>query len=167
MTLSEKIAYIKGLMAGLNLDSEKDEVKVINAIVELLDDMSAKVNKLDDTLTETMAQVDEIDECLADVEEFVFDECCDDDCDCDCDCDDDCCDCDCCDDDENVFYEVTCPTCGNDINVEEEILLCGETSCPNCGEFLEFDFSTLFDEDEDCDCGCHCDCDDCSSDDEE
>lgn len=167
MTLSEKIAYIKGLMAGLKLDSEKDEVQVINAIVDLLEDMSAKVNKLDDTLTETMAQVDEIDECLADVEEFVFDDCCDDDCDCDCDCDDDCCDC--CDDDENVFYEVTCPTCGNDINVEEEILLCGETSCPNCGEFLEFDFSTLFDEDEDCDCdcGCNCDCDDCSSEDDE
>lgn len=157
MTLSEKIAYIKGLTDGLKLDSEKDEVKVINALVDLLEDMTVKVAELDSALENTMAQVDEIDDSLAEVEEFVFEDdcfdCCDDDCDCD-----DCCDCD---DDENVFYEVTCPSCGNDINVEEEILLCGETACPNCGEILEFDFSTLFDEDEDCDCGCGChhDCD--------
>ena len=159
MTLSERIAYIKGLTDGLNLDSEKDEVKVINALVELLDEMTVKVTELEAELEHTVAQVEEIDDCLAEVEEYVFDDdcdcfdCCDDD---DCDCDD-CCDCD---DDENVFYEVTCPSCGNDINVEEEILLCGETACPNCGEILEFDFSTLFEEDEDCDCdcGCHHDC---------
>lgn len=155
MTLSERIAYIKGLTDGLKLDSEKDEVKVINAMVELLDDMTLKVTELEAELGITMAQVEELDDCLAEVEECVFDDdfdCCDDDCDCD-----DCCDCD---DDENVFYEVTCPSCGNDINVEEEILLCGETACPNCGEILEFDFSTLFEEDEDCDCGCGChDCD--------
>lgn len=158
MTLSEKIAYIKGLTDGLKLDTEKDEVKVINALVDLLEDLTVKVQDLDASLESTMAQVDEIDDSLAEVEEFVYEDdffdCCDDD---DCDCDD-CCDCD---DDENVFYEVTCPSCGNDINVEEEILLCGETACPNCGEILEFDFSTLFDEDEDCDCdcGCHHDCD--------
>lgn len=157
MTLSEKIAYIKGLTDGLKLNSEKDEVKVINALVDLLDDMTIKVTELDAALENTMAQVDEIDDSLAEVEEYVFDDecfdCCDDDCD------------DCCDDDENVFYEVTCPSCGNDINVEEEILLCGETACPNCGEILEFDFSTLFDEDEDCVCNCSCDCEDCSSED--
>lgn len=158
MTLSERIAYIKGLTDGLKLDSEKDEVKVIKALVDLLDDITVKVTELDVALEHTMAQVDEIDDSLAEVEEYVFDDdcfdCCDDDCDCD-----DCCDCD---DDENIFYEVTCPSCGNDINVEEEILLCGETACPNCGEILEFDFSTLFDGDEDCICDCGCE--DCSSD---
>ena len=34
--------------------------------------------------------------------------------------------------------------------------------CPNCGEILEFDFSSLCDEDEDGVCGCGCD--DCSDD---
>lgn len=47
MTLSEKIAYIKGLTDGLKLDTEKDEVKVINALVDLLEDLTVKVQDLD------------------------------------------------------------------------------------------------------------------------
>ena len=40
MTLNEKIAYIKGLANGLSLDEKKPEVKVINEILELLEDMA-------------------------------------------------------------------------------------------------------------------------------
>ena len=36
MTISEKAAYLKGLMDGLNLDTEKAEGKMIAAIVELV-----------------------------------------------------------------------------------------------------------------------------------
>ena len=35
MTISEKAAYLKGLMDGLKLDTEKAEGKMIAAIVEL------------------------------------------------------------------------------------------------------------------------------------
>ena len=35
MTLSEKSAYLKGLMDGLKLDTEKDEGKMIAAIVDM------------------------------------------------------------------------------------------------------------------------------------
>ena len=35
MTLSEKSAYLKGLMDGLKLDTEKDEGKMIAAIVDI------------------------------------------------------------------------------------------------------------------------------------
>lgn len=169
MTLTEKIAYIKGLTEGLKLDDEKSEVKVINAIVDLLDDMTTTISNMEDSVEQAVYQVDELDENLSELEDIVYgDDCCDFDHDDDCDCDD-CCDFD---EDENIFYEVTCPTCGKKINVEEEILLCGETECPNCGEILEFDFSTLFDEDDECGCGCGCDdcCDDdcdCTSDDAE
>ncbi|MGN1127147.1 MAG: CD1247 N-terminal domain-containing protein, partial [Ruminococcus sp.] len=41
--MTEKIAYIKGLAEGLELDSSKNEVKVINQILELLDQMAAEV----------------------------------------------------------------------------------------------------------------------------
>ena len=170
MTLTEKIAYIKGLTEGLKLDDEKSEVKVINAIVDLLDDMATTISNMEDSVEQAVYQVDELDESLSELEDVVYGDDCfdfghDDDCDCD-----DCCDFD---EDENVFYEVTCPTCGEEINVEEEILLCGETQCPNCGEILEFDFSNLFDEDDECGCSCGCDdcCDDehcdCTSDDAE
>ena len=43
MNLTEKIAYIRGLCEGLNLDESKPEVKVMNAIIDLLDDMSYSV----------------------------------------------------------------------------------------------------------------------------
>ncbi len=151
MNLTEKIAYIKGLAEGLNLDESKPEVKVINAIVDLLDDMAYSVSDMEELYDELSAQVDEIDQDLADVESDVYDD--EDDCDC----------CDCCDDDEededNPFYEVTCGACGLDLNVSEDVLLEGEIECPNCGELLEFDFSGLFDEDCDCgDEGCTCGC---------
>lgn len=145
MNLTEKIAYIKGLAEGLNLDESKPEVKVINAIVELLDDMAYSVSDMEELYDELSAQVDEIDQDLADVESDVYD---DEDCDC-CDCFDE-------EDEENPFYEVTCGACGQKINVSEDVLLEGEIECPNCGELLEFDFSDLFDEDGCCDDGCTC-----------
>ena len=40
MNLTEKISYIRGLCDGLELDESKPEVKVLNAIVDLLDDMA-------------------------------------------------------------------------------------------------------------------------------
>ena len=83
MNLTEKIAYIKGLAEGLALDESKPEVKVINAIVDLLDDMAYSVSDMEELYDELSAQVDEIDLDLADVESDVYDDC---DCDCDCDC---------------------------------------------------------------------------------
>lgn len=153
MNLTEKIAYIKGLMEGLELDAAKPEVKVINAVVELLDDMAYAVSDIEDLYDELSEQVDEIDQDLADVESDVYD----DDCDC-CDCDD-CCDDDFCEDEDNPFYEVTCGACNQKINVSEDVLLEGEIECPNCGELLEFDFSDLFD---DCCCDDDCDCENCA-----
>ncbi|MCH5296512.1 MAG: hypothetical protein J1E85_02460 [Ruminococcus sp.] len=155
MNLTEKISYIKGLAEGLRLDESKPEVKVINAIIDLLDDIALDVTDMEDLYDELSAQVDEIDQDLATLESDVYDD--DEDCECDCD---DFCDCD--DDfmdEEDPFYEVTCGACNQKINVSEDVLLEGEIECPNCGELLEFDFSGLFDGDC-CEDGC-CSCDDC------
>ena len=40
MTLSEKSAYLKGLMEGMKLDTEANDGKLLAAIVDLLGDMS-------------------------------------------------------------------------------------------------------------------------------
>lgn len=145
MNLTEKISYIKGLAEGLSLDESKPEVKIINAIIELLDDMAYSVTDMEDLYDELSAQVDEIDQDLADIESDVYD---DEDGDCGC--------CDDFDDEDNPFYEVTCGACGQKLNVSEDVLLEGEIECPNCGETLEFDFSDLFDEDGCCDHDCTC-----------
>lgn len=150
MNLTEKIAYIRGLCEGLSLDESKPEVKVINAIIDVLDDMSYSVTDMEDLYDELSAQVDEIDQDLADVETELYDD--DDDYEYD---DDD-------DYDEfkdDTFYEVTCDSCGTTLNVSEDVLLEGEIECPNCGEVLEFDFSDIFDGEE-------CDpenCEECSA----
>ncbi len=150
MTLSEKISYIRGLADGLELDNDKKEVKVLNAIIELLDDMSIAVETMEDLYDELAEHVDAIDEDLTTLEDDFYDDC--DCCDCD-DCDDDC---DCCDcfDEEEAYYEVTCGKCNEQICVCEDVLLEGEIECPNCGELLEFDFSCLCDDECDCDCCC-------------
>ena len=130
MTIAEKVAHLKGLMEGLNCDD-----KVLNAIVDILEDLAYDVEDVQDALAEVGEQVELIDEDLEALENdyYEFD---DDDCDCDCCCDDD--DCDCCCDDEDL-YEVECPACGEVICIDGCIVDEGEMDCPNCGEHLEFD----------------------------
>ena len=48
MELMEKVAYLKGLMAGMELDPEKKETKLFNAIIETLDDMAASVTDIEE-----------------------------------------------------------------------------------------------------------------------
>ena len=48
MNLTEKISYIRGLCDGLELDESKPEVKVLNAIVDLLDDMAFEVSDMEE-----------------------------------------------------------------------------------------------------------------------
>ena len=44
-----------------NLDESKPEIKVMNAIIDLLDDMSYSITDMEDLYDELSAQVDEID----------------------------------------------------------------------------------------------------------
>lgn len=130
MTVSEKVAYLKGLMEGMKLDESKDEVKLTQKIIDVLEDMALTISDLEDSVDIIGEQVDAVDEDLDELEGYVYDDECDDDC--------------CCDDDD--VYEVKCPKCGNMIYVDGDILDEGEIDCPSCGEKLEFDID--FDEDE-------------------
>ena len=149
MELMEKVAYLKGLMNGMELDPDKKETKLFNAILDILDEMAATVTDLEEETDELCNVIEAMDEDLDDVRDYVFgDEDEDDECDC---CDDDC---DCCGDEET--YEVTCPTCGNTLYIDEEMLDEGEMKCPACGQELEFDLGL-----DGCDCGQEqggCDC---------
>ena len=102
MTVTEKVAYLKGLVEGLDFDKDDKETKVINAVLDVLEDLALAVSDLDDEMVVVTEQLDAVDEDLADLEEIFYEEYDD----CDCDCDD--CDCDC---DEDM-YEVECPNCG-------------------------------------------------------
>ena len=148
MTISEKAAYLKGLMDGLNLDTEKAEGKMIAAIVDLLGDMAKRVKDIEETTIAISDELDEIEEDLDAIEDFIMDE--EDDFE---DFEDEEEDWD--EDEEyeegfdfgdedSIIYEVEC-ACGEIINFDEETLEAGSMKCPNCGETLEFSFE---DEDE-------------------
>ena len=148
MTLSEKSAYLKGLMDGLKLDTESSEGKMIAAIVDLLGDVTRKVTDIEDTTIAISDELDEIEEDLDAIEDFIMDE--DDDFE---DYEEDELDWDEDEeyeegfdfgDEESTIYEVEC-ACGEIINFDEEVLEQGSMICPNCGETLEFSFD---DEDE-------------------
>ena len=140
MTISEKSAYLKGLMEGLSLDTETHERKMIAAIVDLLGDMSKRVADIEETTIAISDELDEIEEDLDAIEDYILDEDDEDDWD-DEDEDDDLEDYD--DegfdfgDEESTIYEVQC-ACGEIIDFDEEVLEKGSMVCPNCGETLEF-----------------------------
>ena len=48
MTLSEKSAYLKGLMEGMKLDTETNEGKLISEIISMLQDVAENVNASND-----------------------------------------------------------------------------------------------------------------------
>ncbi len=128
MGINEKAAYLKGLADGLKLDADKDVNKLLLAVVDTISEMAELVDEIDMDLADFTDQLDAVDESLADLEEYVYEEC-------DCGCDDD----DCCGGGEEL-YEVVCPSCGETITVDDGILEDGGCECPACGESLEFDF---------------------------
>ena len=151
MTITEKSAYLKGLMDGLKLSTESDEGKMIAAIVDLLGDVTKKLADVEDTTIAISDELDEIEEDLDAIEDFILDmEEHEDDEDWDDEEDDDWDDEDLEEgfdfgDEETTVYEVQCP-CGNVIAFDEETLEQGSIICEDCGETLEFSFED--DEDE-------------------
>ena len=151
MTISEKSAYLKGLMDGLKLDTETNEGKMIAAIVDLLGDVTRRLADVEETTIAISDELDEIEEDLDAIEDYILDE--EDDYD---DEDEDEDDYDFSDDEEeyeegfdfgdedSTIYEVEC-ACGEIIDFDEETLEAGSIVCPKCGETLEF---SLEDEDE-------------------
>ena len=148
MTISEKSAYLKGLMDGLSLNTETDEGKMIAAIVDLLGDVTKKLTAVEDTTIAISDELDEIEEDLDAIEDFIMDEE-DEDYD-DFEDDDEYYDDDFDDEDDDfedegfdfgdedtTIYEVEC-ACGEIIDFDEETLEQGSMVCPNCGETLEF-----------------------------
>ena len=131
MTISEKVAYLKGLAEGLDLDTVKSkEGKLISVMIGILEELAMSVEDLEENALNLGEEIDVLSDDLADVEEVVFDE------------DED----DGMEDYDDDWFEVECPTCGADIVVDEEALAEGEVECPSCGTRYAME---LTDEDED------------------
>ena len=138
MEIMEKVAYLKGLAEGMELDTDKKEGKLLAAIIDVLEDIALEIEDIEDAQAELGDGLDAVSDDLEDVEDVIFG-------------DDD--------DEDDEYYEddlgededcyaTTCPTCEETVYFDESILEDGEVICPNCGEKLEFDLSTLEDDDD-------------------
>ena len=128
MTISEKVAYLKGLAEGLDLDTTKSkEGKLISVMIGIMEELAMSVEDLEENALNLGEEIDVLSDDLADVEEVVFDE------------DDDA------EDYDDDWFEVECPTCGADILVDDDALVDGEVECPSCGTRYAME---LTDEDE-------------------
>ena len=79
MGISEKVAYLKGLMEGMNLNADSNEGKLFLAIADVLDEIALEVEDLTDEVMELGDGLDVISDDLSDVEDIVYDEWDDDD----------------------------------------------------------------------------------------
>ena len=142
MEITEKVAYLKGLMEGMKIDTETNEGKILSAMVDILEDIGLELEDLWNAQGELEDGLDVVSDDLEDVEDTVYGE----------------------DEDEESFddeyyeddaeededcYATTCPTCEETIYFDESVLEDGEVICPNCGEKLEFDMSSLKEDSED------------------
>ena len=129
MTSSEKVAYLKGLMEGMELNRDAGEGKLLSLIAEILGEMAEDIEDIESDLYDLSEDVDAISDDLSDVEDLLrggdedwYDDG---------------------EDEEPQFFDVTCPACDKTITVDEDVIELGSVQCPNCGEMLEFDLDRL------------------------
>ena len=128
MTISEKVAYLKGLAEGLNLDTEKSkEGKLISVMIGILEEIGLSIEDLEENTQALGEEIDVLSDDLSDVEDVVFDE----------DEDED-------EDDEDYdddWFEVECPTCEEPLVIDDKALADGFIQCPNCQSKFSLDLS--------------------------
>ena len=124
MTISEKVAYLKGLAEGLDLDTEKSkEGKLISVMIGILEEMAMSIEDLEENDLDLGEEIDVLSDDLADVEEVVFGDDFDE------------------DEDEDDYFEVECPNCEEPLIIDDEALAEGMIQCPNCEEKFSLDLS--------------------------
>ena len=126
MTISEKVAYLKGLAEGLNLDTEKSkEGKLISVMIGILEEIGLSIEDLEENAQALGEEIDVLSDDLADVESEVFGE----------------------DEDEDGeeydddWFEVECPNCEEPLIIDDKALAEGVVQCPNCETKFSLDLS--------------------------
>ena len=126
MELSNKAAYLQGLVDGLGVDESTKEGKIIKAMSALLAEMAEALEGMDEDLSRAYDQINDLSDELEDLEADLYEDEGDEDED---------------DEDDDIasepFYEVACPNCGETVYVSEDDLDAGEANCAHCGVTFE------------------------------
>ncbi len=129
MTISERVAYLKGLAEGLGLDKEESkEGKLISVMMDILEDIGLSIADLEEETSDLGDALDCVSDDLAQVEELIYDE--------DEEEEDE-------DDEEEMddddFFEIECPNCKEKLMVDESVLSAGTIQCPSCEQKFQLD----------------------------
>lgn len=126
MELSERAAYIRGLMDGLDIDASTKEGKVLRAMSELLTELAEAVEIMNDDMNDMCEDLGNIEDDLygddEDEDEEEEDEEDEED-----------------EDSEDDVYELTCPECGTVNLVTMAQLESMDIKCAECGKPFEFE----------------------------
>lgn len=125
MTITEKVAYIQGLYDGLGLDGEKSgEARILSELLDVMKEVGQRMDGIDTVLDSFDEELDALGDTVADLEDAVFDD----------------------EEEDDGFsfgededgldedlFEIPCPSCGEDLVVDDEALAAGVVDCPACG----------------------------------
>ena len=123
--LTDRVAFLRGLAEGMQLDESKQETKLILKMLDVMDEMAKDNDDLHKAVDELNDYMEIIDEDLSDMEEDIYgdvsnDEEGDDDSDSD-------------DDEDERTVEYACPYCGEVMVFDVERFDFDEDYlCPNC-----------------------------------
>lgn len=134
MSVGKRVAYVKGLAKGMEIDLSSKEGKLLTELIDVLEDVARELEELQQDVEYLDEEVCSVSDDLELLEDVIYDELEEEDE----------------EDEEPVFYQVKCPNCENEITIDEDVLELGSIECPSCKEKLEFDFDSIED---DCDCG--------------
>ncbi|WP_333870614.1 CD1247 N-terminal domain-containing protein [Desulforamulus putei] len=116
-SLKSKVAYLQGLADGMDLPVESKEGRLLNGIINVLQDFADHLEGLEEAQEQLEDYVETIDEDLYTLEEDLNE----------------------CRGDDDDYVEVDCPGCGetvmfhSDILEDDDII---EVTCPNCNEVV-------------------------------
>ncbi|HOV79825.1 MAG TPA: AraC family transcriptional regulator [Bacillota bacterium] len=120
--LKAKVAYLQGLSAGFDLNAESKEARILNGIIEILDEFADSVVSLEESHEKLEDYLESIDDDLYSLEDEIYggEEEAE-------------------DGSPEDFVEVLCRKCGEKVYFDSEILEDDdvvEVVCPNCNEVV-------------------------------
>ncbi len=149
--LIKKVSYLKGYAEGLDISPKSDEGKMIMKLLEVMGEITDALNEVSEKVDDVEDVVDELGECVFSIaDDFYGDEEYEEECG-----DDDFFDGyeDEYDGDGNDYFEIQCPSCGEDVMIDFDMIDDDNAIiCPNCSKEIELEFECDCD-DEDCDRG--------------
>ncbi len=120
--LKSRVAYLQGLSAGMEISSESKEGRILNGIIEVLDQFAQSFDELEEAQDQIEDYLESMDEDLFRLEENIYGD-----------------DAEKSTAERGEYYEVGCPRCGEVVCFEPEVVEDDdvvEVTCPNCDEVV-------------------------------